>query len=37
MIKRKFNELSDSLDLVKNHANKQISLNINNGIGSFYE
>jgi len=37
MIKIKFNNRSDSLDHVKNHANKQISLKINNGIGIFYE
>ncbi|GAF98637.1 unnamed protein product [marine sediment metagenome] len=36
-IKRESNEKSDSLDLVKNHAKKQISLKINRGIGSFYE
>jgi len=37
MIKRKFNKHSDSLDLAKNHAKKQISLKINKGTGSFYE
>jgi len=37
MIKRESNEKSDSLDPVKNHSIKQISLKINKGISSFYE
>ena len=35
MIKRESNEKSDFLDIVKNHAKKQIFLKINRGIGSF--
>jgi len=37
MIKRKFNEQNDSLDLLKNHTKKQISLKMNKGVGSFHE
>ena len=37
MIKRIFNKKSDLFDLVKDHTLKWISLNINEGIGSFYK
>jgi len=37
MIEIRLNEQSDSLDIVKNHNNRQISLKIYKGIGSFYE
>ena len=37
MIERESNKKSDSLDLVIDHANKQISLKVSNGIGIFYE
>jgi hypothetical protein len=37
MIKRDSNEQSDSLDIEKNHAKKQLSLKIYLGIGIFYE
>jgi len=37
MIEIRLNEQSDSLDIVKNHDKRQISLKIDEGIGSFYE
>ncbi|MEE9390023.1 MAG: hypothetical protein V3U91_02155 [Candidatus Aminicenantaceae bacterium] len=37
MIEKESNKKSDLLDLVIDHANKQISLKFNNGIGIFYE
>jgi len=37
MIEMRLSEQSDLLDIVKNHNNRQISLKIYKGIGSFYE
>jgi len=33
----RFNKESDSLNVAKNHADKQISSRLNNGIGILYE
>jgi len=37
IIKIKFNKESGSLNLAKNHAEKQISSRLNKGISNFYE
>jgi len=37
IIKFKFNKESDSLNIAKNHAEKQISSRLNKGIGILYE
>jgi len=37
MIEIRLKEQSDSLDIVKNHNNRQISLKLYKGIDSFYE
>jgi hypothetical protein len=37
IIKKESSKKSDSLNLVIDHANKQISLKMSNGVGIFYE
>ena len=37
MIEKESNKKSDPFNLVIDHANKQISLKMSNGVGIFYE